>query len=63
MIQRAGARLLHEFDPVLVSNQIMVVGSVQLDEWWLGTLLKDPDQTGTEFMSSSYFVDVGSASD
>lgn len=63
LVQHEGARLLHEFEPVLVSTQIMLVGPVQLEEWWSGTLLKDPDVTGTGFLSSSYLVDCASAAD
>lgn len=65
LAQREAARQWEEWNAssVLVSNQIMVVGEVRMDEVWQPRVLFDPERTGTVFLSSSWLVDVASASD
>lgn len=63
LAQREAARQLANWEPVLVSTQIMALSPVILDEMWQPRVLYDPDVTGTVFLSSSYLVDVASAAD
>ena len=65
LAHREAARRWVNWNPneALVSSQIMVVGSIVLDEGWQPRVLHDPDVTGTVFLSSGYYLDVASASD
>lgn len=65
LAQREAARRWQNWDGAadLTSTQIMFAGPPRLDEGWQPRVIYDERRTGTVSISSSWLVDVASASD